>query len=92
MGHKLDRRRFVAATGAIAAIAAGSRAWSDEGALDVIVVGAGLAGMNAALLLAELGARVVVLESEPRAGGRCLTRDDWYLAPDLGGDIRDIAG
>ena len=85
MGHKLNRRRFVAATGAIAAAAAGSRAWSDEGALDVVVVGAGLAGMNAALLLAELGARVVVLESEPRAGGRCLTMDDWYLAPDLGG-------
>jgi monoamine oxidase len=41
--------------------------------------------MNAAALLTELGARVVVLESEPRPGGRCRTMDDWYLTPDLGG-------
>ncbi len=80
----LSRRLFVAAAGATAA-ASTTRAWSVEADLDVIIVGAGLAGMNAAMLLTELGAKVVVLESEGRPGGRCRTMDDWYLTPDLGG-------
>jgi monoamine oxidase len=84
MGSVISRRRFVAAAGATTALAT-TRAWSVEDGIDVVVVGAGLAGMNAAMLLTELGARVVVLESESRPGGRCLTMDGWYLTPDLGG-------
>ena len=80
----LSRRLFVAAAGATAA-ATTTRAWSVEADADVVIIGAGLSGMNAAMLLTELGAKVVVLESEPRPGGRCRTMDDWYLAPDLGG-------
>jgi squalene-associated FAD-dependent desaturase len=37
---------------------------------DVIVVGAGFAGLSAACLLAEQGARVLVLEARPQLGGR----------------------
>ena len=37
---------------------------------DVIVIGAGLAGLSAASALAERGARVLVLEARPRLGGR----------------------
>lgn len=37
---------------------------------DVIVVGAGVAGLSAATALAERGARVRVLEARPTAGGR----------------------
>lgn len=37
---------------------------------DVLVVGAGTAGLAAATSLAESGARVVVLEARPTAGGR----------------------
>ncbi len=84
MKHTLSRRLFVAAAGATAAVAS-TRSWSAEPEVDVVIVGAGLSGMNAAMLLAELGAKVLVLESEPRPGGRCRTMDDWYLAPDLGG-------
>ncbi len=40
---------------------------------DVIVLGAGLAGLNAALLLQEGGARVLVLEASDRVGGRVHT-------------------
>src|SRR5262245_60623940 len=37
---------------------------------DVIIIGAGLAGLAAAAALAERGYRVVVLESRNRCGGR----------------------
>ena len=37
---------------------------------DVVVIGAGVAGLSAASLLAEAGKRVVVLEEAPRLGGR----------------------
>jgi len=84
MSTLLTRRHFVAGAG-LAAAAVSTRAWSVEGGFDVVIIGAGLAGMNAAMLLSELGANVVVLESEPRPGGRCRTMDEWYLAPDLGG-------
>ncbi len=41
----------------------------------VRVVGAGLAGLEAARRLAESGVEVTVYESEPRVGGRVRTRD-----------------
>ncbi|NRQ37915.1 FAD-dependent oxidoreductase [Nonomuraea sp. NN258] len=53
---------------------------------DVIVIGAGFAGLAAALDLTEAGLRVVVLEARDRVGGRVLTRvlpDGTQL--DLGG-------
>jgi hydroxysqualene dehydroxylase len=51
-------------------------------AADVVVVGAGCAGLSAACALAEAGARVVVVEARPVLGGRTFaTRDrttgDW---------------
>jgi monoamine oxidase len=42
-------------------------------AADVVVVGAGLAGLTAASRLADAGAEVVVLEARDRVGGRTLT-------------------
>jgi monoamine oxidase len=41
---------------------------------DVVVVGAGFAGLRAARELADAGARVVVLEARDRVGGRAWTR------------------
>ena len=43
---------------------------------DVVVIGAGTAGLAAARRLVELGADVVVLEARERIGGRVLTLHD----------------
>ncbi|MHA3976539.1 sarcosine oxidase subunit alpha family protein [Halovulum sp. GXIMD14794] len=43
---------------------------------DVLVVGAGIAGLTAARRAAEAGARVLLLEQSPHAGGRALTDGD----------------
>jgi monoamine oxidase len=40
---------------------------------DVLVIGAGVAGLNAGLLLAEAGRRVAILEARNRIGGRIWT-------------------
>ncbi|HYJ50641.1 MAG TPA: NAD(P)/FAD-dependent oxidoreductase [Microbacterium sp.] len=51
---------------------------------DTIVVGAGVAGLTAAHLLADAGKDVVVLEARDRVGGRIVTDRRYGLATDLG--------
>jgi squalene-associated FAD-dependent desaturase len=45
----------------------------------VHVIGAGLAGLSAAMRLAQAGARVIVHEATPQAGGRCRSYHDAAL-------------
>jgi zeta-carotene desaturase len=56
---------------------------SDGGVYDVIVVGAGLAGLSAATALAGDGAKVLLLERRPETGGRAYS----YVHPALGETI-----
>jgi monoamine oxidase len=61
--------------------------------IDTIVVGAGVAGLTAARLLARAGRRVVVLEARDRVGGRVWTDRRDGLATDLGASwIHGVAG
>ena len=53
---------------------------------DVIVVGAGAAGLAAALSLRREGLSTIVLEAAGRPGGRCITDTDTFSVPfDRGG-------
>jgi monoamine oxidase len=84
--ERVTRRGAIWATGG-AATALGFRpsdARANEQA-DVIVLGAGLSGLNAALLLEEQGQRVIVVEGRSRPGGRLYTFDDVPGKPDGGG-------
>ena len=56
---------------------------------DVIVIGAGIAGLAAARTLAEAGERVALIEARDRAGGRILTvpAADGGLPVELGAEF-----
>ena len=51
---------------------------------DVVVIGAGISGLNAAWLLTEAGLKVVVLEGADRIGGRVWSAYDSPTQPELG--------
>lgn len=54
---------------------------------DAVVLGAGPAGLGAALALARAGARVVLADAAREPGGLCVTRRRDGVAYDLGGHI-----
>ena len=68
----ITRRTFVASSVAASLVPRMALAASRT---DVVVIGAGLSGMNTAMMLREQGYKVVVLEADSRVGGRVETVD-----------------
>src|SRR3984957_4253510 len=54
---------------------------------DVLVIGAGMAGLTTARALAEAGRKVLVVEAQDRIGGRILTRHVGDEAIELGAEF-----
>lgn len=75
----LDRRRWLKGSGALAASLAGSSFPARATEPDVIVIGAGAAGIAAGRQLQAAGRSVIVLEARDRLGGRTFT--DSSLGP-----------
>ncbi|XP_068643404.1 lysine-specific histone demethylase 1 homolog 1-like [Aristolochia californica] len=65
--------------------------WDGPTLANVVIVGAGIAGLAAARHLRSLGFKVVIVEGRNRPGGRVLTRkmegDGVVAAADLGGSV-----
>lgn len=84
----MSRRAFLAssAAGMASVSAAGVFGAGAQSKPDVIVIGAGLAGLNAALMLQDSGFSVRVLEGTNRVGGRVYTADETEVPghPELG--------
>ncbi len=85
---RISRRHFVASSAAMAAAATLPRVAYTQAAaaIDVIVIGAGLAGLETALTLEENGQRVLLLEGNNRIGGRVHTLFDVPGHPEAGGN------
>jgi fumarate reductase flavoprotein subunit len=72
-GRRLSKRRFLQGVGALAGVAvAGSAAAAATAPWDVIVVGAGTAGLPLAIFAARRGGRVLLIDAAPRTGGTLL--------------------
>ncbi len=80
---KLSRRSFLAASAVLAAPALLARASAAE--IDVVIVGAGAAGIAAARRLAAANRSFRLIEASNRVGGRCTTDTKIFGVPfDLG--------
>ena len=83
--YAVKRRKALALLSAPAIIAGMPGRGRAAESSDVIVIGAGLAGLHAAMLLEEEGLDVLVLEGSSRMGGRVLTMNDVDGKPEAGG-------
>ncbi len=80
------RTALKAGAATAAALAMASKSAQAQKDPDVIVIGAGLSGLYAAMLIAETGASVQVIEGRDRVGGRLFSARNVEGNPEWGGD------
>jgi monoamine oxidase len=81
----LNRRTLLKAIGAASLAAAAPRYLRAQNKSDVLIIGAGLSGLAAAMLLEEAGLSVRVIEGRDRIGGRVLSYRSIPGNPEAGG-------
>ena len=82
---RISRRSFIAASAALAARPAMAAIAPAAESVDVVIVGAGAAGIAAARRIAAAGRRYVLVEAADHIGGRCVTDTRAFGVPyDLG--------
>jgi monoamine oxidase len=57
---------------------------NNENQIDIIIIGAGIAGISAGFELVKKGFKVLILEARDRIGGRIWTNDKFNIPLDLG--------
>src|ERR1700709_572828 len=80
----MTRRDFLSASAALAAAPAlGTRAWGAPlpRDADIVVIGAGAAGIAAARRIQAANRKVIVVEATGQVGGRCLTDTTSFEVP-----------
>jgi len=77
----LSRRSFLAASAALVACPVAAATAPSSGPIEVVIVGAGAAGIAAARRLAAAGRRYVVIEATDHVGGRCVTDTKSFGVP-----------
>jgi monoamine oxidase len=79
----MSRRNFLSATAALVAMPGwrGSAAAALPRETDIVVIGAGAAGIAAARRIQAANRKVIVLEAGDRIGGRCITDSGMFDAP-----------
>src|SRR5437764_5924784 len=80
----MTRRGFLSASAALVTTAsADSRAWSAPlpRDADIVVIGAGAAGIAAARRIMAANRKVILLEATDRIGGRCMTDTTTFGVP-----------
>jgi monoamine oxidase len=92
LAGRIGRREFLGGLSALAAAVALPRVVRAQSAPRIAVVGAGLAGLTAALRLRQAGYQATVYEASDRLGGRCWTRRGDFLegqTAEHGGELID---
>jgi monoamine oxidase len=79
---RISRRSFLAASAALATRPAlGAVAPAPAAGIDVVIVGAGAAGIAAARKIAAAGRKFVLIEAAAHIGGRCITDVSTFGVP-----------